>query len=290
MKSTDVTNGVCTHELDSWKEFSDFIRDEHSNCPALIYRGQANSEWKVRSTLDRLELRFPTKRNYDGGVPEFFDHPPVSRTAHLDAFKDAVRGKRGSNSPELNVNEWWSLAQHHGLATPMLDWTCSPFVALFFAFEEEKYYVSSEQWAKPEKRIVYALSSSCIYAKSNDTSSSPAPLVFSPKGDTNYRIVNQAGLLLKMPEETDLESYVCKNFRKDTTATAKPPRSARAILQKIIIPNDDRINCLKFLNKMNINRMSLFPDIDGAAHYINALWELGFDTSMGYLPNILPDS
>ncbi len=216
------------------------------------------------------------------------DCPPVSREIHLRAFQEAIRGKRGSDPPELTGDEWWALAQHHRLATPMLDWTYSPFVALFFAFEEEKYLNSSGQWTEPEKRIVYTLSVTCISEK--NSSDSPAPLVFSPKGETSYRLINQGGLFVKMPEKTDLESYVCKNFHAETTKTATPPQSARAILQKILIPNNDRTNCLKCLNKMNINRMSLFPDIDGAACYINTLWELDFDTSLGYLPNSLENS
>ena len=36
---------------------------------------------------------------------------------------------------------------------------------------------------------------------------------------------------------------------------------------------------------MNINRMSLFADLDGAARYINSLWELDFDTALGALPD-----
>lgn len=282
--STEVINGVSTYKLESWNAFFDFIRDTHSNSPALIYRGQANSEWKVKSTLDRLEQRFPTMPNYVGGVPESFDHSPVSRQTHLNAFQDAVRGKRGIAPPNLSDDEWWALAQHHGLATPMLDWTYSPFIALFFAFEEEKCINSSGQRVEPEKRIVYSLS---VCISETNGLDSPAPLVFSPKGETSYRLINQAGLFLKMPNETDLESYVCKNFEKKTTTIERPLKSDRAILQKILIPNDDRINCLKFLNKMNINRMSLFPDIDGAACYINSLWELDFDSALGYLPNSL---
>jgi hypothetical protein len=36
---------------------------------------------------------------------------------------------------------------------------------------------------------------------------------------------------------------------------------------------------------MNINRMSLFSDLDGAARYVNSLWEIDFDTALGYLPD-----
>ena len=51
------------------------------------------------------------------------------------------------------------------------------------------------------------------------------------------------------------------------------------------MPNDRRIECLKLLNKMNINRMSLFGDLDGAAKYINSLWELDFETALCALPD-----
>lgn len=134
MCTPEVAQGVIEYKLTSWKGFADFIVKHHSNAPALIYRGQAHSDWKVESTLDRLERRFPTKRNYGGGIHDHFTCPPVPREIHLRAFKDAVRGKRGQNPPEPSKGEWWALAQHHGLATPMLDWTYSSFVALFFAF------------------------------------------------------------------------------------------------------------------------------------------------------------
>ena len=71
----------------------------------------------------------------------------------------------------------------------------------------------------------------------------------------------------KMPEDCEFESYILEQF---TQETGVQPR-ARAVLEIISMPSEGRRDCLKLLNKMGLNRMSLFPDLDGAAQYINAL-------------------
>ena len=210
-----------------------------------------------------------------------FPVPPAERDQHLEAFKESVRGKRGPNPSNLSDNEWWALAQHHGLTTPLLDWTYSPFVALFFAFEEEGYI----NWRKrelqlPRKRAVYVALWHLI--TKNGTADFPAPTVFSPRREITNRLSSQSALHMKMPLRSDLESNVRARFSAETSAS---DRHARPILRKFIIPSDGRVDCLKFLDKMNINRMSLFADLDGAARYINGLWELGFDTPLGLLPD-----
>lgn len=87
---------------------------------------------------------------------------------------------------------------------------------------------------------------------------------------------------MKMPPKTDLESNVRERFPEDT---AESNGFAVPILTKISIPDNGRIEYLKLLDKMNINRMSLFPDLDGAARYINSLWELDFHSPLGRLPD-----
>ncbi len=282
MQDTQVQRGVVVRELSSWTAFCEDIEQRHSDCPALIYRGQAHAEWKVESTLDRYERRFPLTRNRQGHAPPTFDVPPVSRETHLAAFRQAARGKLREDFLGASDEEWWALAQHHGLATPMLDWTLSPYIALFFAFEEE-WALHNEQWTKPTKRAVFAVSSSCVAEE--DEPNKPAPRPFAPRNLASYRLMNQAGLFLLMPRGTDLESYVKNAFAGELNGMAAQPR---IILEKFTMPSDGREACLKSLNKMNINRMSLFPDLDGAARYINALWEIDFDTSLGHIRGDLP--
>ncbi len=277
-ESRKVDRGVQTRELDSWKDFYSLIADDLANAPAYIFRGQADAKWPVESSLDRHEKRFPTTPTFDGNSPEPFNCTPASREEHLATFRRAILGRRGSNPPPLNNDdECWALAQHHGLATPMLDWTLSPFAALFFAFEDELRLDCEGKLPPPENRAVFAISRHLIGEKSTD--GDPAPRVFSPTTETSYRLVAQSGVFLKMPEKADLETYVKNHFPDESS----PKHNPRAVLIKIVIKNDDRNGCLKMLNKMNINRMTLFPDLDGASRYINALWEIDFDTSLGYL-------
>jgi hypothetical protein len=282
----ETVQGICEITLESWERFIWHIKDKHSHSPALIYRGQAEAEWKIESTLDRLEARFPTYKNYWGKIPERFSCPPVARDVHLEAFKEAVRGKRGANPQDPTECEWWALAQHHGLATPLLDWTYSPFVALFFAFEEEFYVdMTKKVLCEPKTRVVYAVPFHLVIQ--NGTKENPAPILFSPRREITHRLGNQSGVLMQMPPGADLESSIRHRFTNESYG--KDTLHPRAILEKMIIPNKDRVACLKFLNKMNINRMSLFADLDGAARHINSLWEIDFDTALGSLPDGVGD-
>ena len=90
-------------------------------------------------------------------------------------------------------------------------------------------------------------------------------------------------ICLRMPPRSELEDYIRGHYSQET---GDHSIRARAILEIIDIPSDSRTECLKFLNKMGMNRLTLFPDLDGAAQYINTLWGLDFDTSLGQIRSI----
>ena len=70
---------------------------------------------------------------------------------HLRRFTLAARGRRGSNPPHLvSDNDWLALGQHSELATPLLDWTHSPCVTLYFALQESPH-------TDPPFRSIFAL-------------------------------------------------------------------------------------------------------------------------------------
>ena len=182
----------------------------------------------------------------------------------------AIKGRRGSNPVRLeSADEIWALGQHHGLATPLLDWTESPFVAAYFAFREKD--VSNEP---SDARFIYALSRDIWrWGPADSLEGKPYDRFIrfvNPLSDENPRLLNQKGLFtLPMSDEISIEHIVPFCYATDSENTQR-----RIIFVRIKIHNFDRENCLRNLNRMNINHATLFPDLTGAGDYCNVKLEI----------------
>ena len=255
------SDGVATVYLPTWADFSPFLDNVvfpagvHSE---FIWRGQRRDDWNLSTTIDRF---FETL----GLLGRSANVLESESTRQLEGFKYAARGRRGANPPKLSDNEWWALGQHNGLATPLLDWTRSPFAAAYFAFADH----STD---RTENRVVYALNQSAVNAKSYEIANGPIletgrPGVIEfidPFSDDNPRLVSQSGLFTRAPIGNPLERWVQTAFEASTTL----------VLLRIFIPDSERATCLRALSRMNINHLSLFPDLSGASRFVNLQREL----------------
>lgn len=233
--------------VESWQDFIEAMRSPDHNRAAgeFVYRGQAGHNWHLSSTLARL---------FDGGAV------PGQHQEHMLAqFRLAMRG-RGLDCSKLDDEELWAFGQHHGLRTPLIDWTKSPYVALFFAFDEPDV-----EGVENPSRAVFCLNMAAIRADEN-----LSQIIFEPTHHENARLVNQAGLFTITPSGKDnLVSAILNELAENEVINPDDPMDVARYIAKIHVPNKNRVECLNTLRKMNIHHANLFPDPGGASKYCN---------------------
>lgn len=149
--------------------------------------------------------------------------------------------------------EWLIHAQHHGLPTPLLDWTTNPLVALYFSLSDK----SKDNC----DGAVYLRIPKTWCLDSDDIEDVKHLISFYPK-HLNLRVAAQNGCFMAFP-------YPNKMTPMASLSDPKSYVSSEVYLgETIIIAADKKSKIRKQLSKLGINHQTMFPGLDGIAKQI----------------------
>ena len=127
--------------IKSYKDFFTIVNQiqKKEGQEILWFRGHENISWRLLPSGIRDGVEFATRNGFRFSPRKISSCangqqvllPYVKKT--LEEFKKQVTKSNLLSYPVDNDFEWLYLAQHHGIKTPLLDWSDRPDMALYFA-------------------------------------------------------------------------------------------------------------------------------------------------------------
>jgi hypothetical protein len=260
---------VETVSINSWSHFVE-VADRFDVGPiesfAYAFRGQADATWPLTPRLLR-HIR-------DTGLSEA-EALSTERKA-LAEFRSQAHLHVSTNilSSTTDTLSWWTLMQHHGVPTRLLDWTGSIYIAAYFA-------VSSEL---PVDGAVWVLHSNALHTGVDKLHGPKASNV--PR---NEALIAEQFLKEGMPRTLTIAGRQSKSDRMAIQqgvftvsrsvlgdhgeiigqTVANPADTTH--FAKLVIPSNLKLTFLRKLRSVNISGGPLFPGLDGLARSVAEL-------------------
>jgi len=245
-----------TLNFNRWNDYKAFTQDLSDN---WAFRGQLDTSWELRNAIERTDFI-----NMYSGIEANF----------LQEFQRGARNYLSKDETPEHLIEWLALMQHHGAPTRLLDFSKSPFIASFFAFEQGEII-------NEENIAIWAININFIKSKATELLAN----YFGDELKQSDNRLNEA-LFEKIFYADKYELvFPVEPFRMNrryslqqsifvSTGTGHRPFMeqlqflkddiSRSVI-KIEMPAGLHKEVLRDLFRMNLNRASLFPDLDGYA-------------------------
>src|SRR5271154_7584956 len=152
-----------TMAVENWEDFEARLQEIKRTIKAgpvgLLFRGQADASWSLKTTLERSPRRMESVHQYYSIIREIkaqietftdlsFEAPEFEEIWSIVHDYDGLSRRMGTGN--LPGYRYMIYLRHHGFPTPLLDWSRSPYVAAYFAFakastENVSIYAFAEQ-------------------------------------------------------------------------------------------------------------------------------------------------
>lgn len=193
-------------------------------------------------------------------------------------FQRRLHHYMGDVPDEHELDEWMALMQHHGAPTRLLDFTYSPYVAAYFAFEAAEFNSELAIWAVNtdwcEKRLKdhHRILAAHYLSYQQQWTPQAFKAIFMQRPFTKL-MLSVTPRLLNERLASQRGTFSCQGdmtvgFTENLSEFTGGDCLDRKVIE-YVIPTGDRgqtRDCaLKQLDDMNINRITLFPGLDGFA-------------------------
>ena len=225
-----------------WKDFSNFLASLGS----------------LRKQDDGSVFLFRGQPCYEQLLPKIARRNPLLDTSLIELIMIAElrrNGDRFFSQSQMTELDILAIAQHHGMATRLLDWSTNPLVALWFA--------CNNQDARSGHLYIYKAAKSIVISQGEQTElfNQQSTKIFKPNL-SNSRVIAQSGWFSLHPHQG---VNGVRGLDDDIAHFTS--------IYHMEIPESEKTSIMSTLNILGINHSSLFPDLDGLCKYIN--WQNG---------------
>ena len=248
-------------KLNDWQEFECKIKDlrkEFQKPRQLVFRGVADSTWPLKTTLERYQSVGMSFADYYQVITVVQPHIQSFTKTTWDEIEPYQEIERlAAKYDKLDFHLWggrlraygyMAYLRHHGFPSPLMDWTRSPYIAAFFAFNVPP------KDPPPERIAIFAY---CERPTGGKIFSSDKPRIFrlGPNVRTHRRHHLQQGeyTICLLWEHNGPWRFVPHEMVFGRTSSTQD----QDMLWKLTIPWTERIKVMKSLDDHNVNAVSL---------------------------------